>query len=84
MLAVIGSTATLRSVATPILTRQAQSLRSFYNEPTAFFQNLEFDLPSIRHEPCLLNPGNTDTMNFLLAVAVILPLGLVWLYINRK
>lgn len=85
MRAAIGSTATVRNLATPILTRQVQSLRSFYNEPPIFFQNLEIDLPSIRHEPDLLNRGNMDAVNFLLAVAaILLPLGLAWLYINRK
>lgn len=43
------------------------------------------DLPSICHVPDLLNRGNMDAVNFLLAVATILiPLGLAWLYINRK
>jgi len=48
-------------------------------------QNLEIVLSSICHEPDLLKRETMDAVNFLLAVAVFLvPMGLAWLFINRK
>jgi hypothetical protein len=42
-------------------------------------------MPSIRQVPDQLNRGNMDAVNFLMAVAaILLPLGLAWLFINRK
>ncbi|HHV47807.1 MAG TPA: hypothetical protein GXX56_02395 [Rhodocyclaceae bacterium] len=48
-------------------------------------QNLEIDLPSIVRVPKPLKRENMDVVNFLLSIAAILvPLGLAWLFINRK
>jgi len=61
------------------------NLYVLFYRPAYIFHNLEIALPSGRQAAGLLKRGNMDALNILLAVAALLvPIGLAWLYINRK
>lgn len=56
----------------------------FLCSPPIFLQKIEINLRSIGGVASCLNREDVDSLNFLLAIAAILvPLGLAWLYINR-
>lgn len=76
---------TVRCLAAPCLIPAVRIFTRFLCPACNILQNLEIDLPNILHVPDVLNRGNMDVVNFLMAVAAILiPLGLAWLFINRK
>ncbi|MDP2882876.1 MAG: hypothetical protein Q8N89_15010 [Azonexus sp.] len=75
----------VRCLAAPGLIPAIRIFTFFLCPAFNILQNLEIDLPNIVRVSGPLKRENMDTVNFLLAVAAILvPLGLAWLFINRK